>query len=190
MLKKTLLFSACLIISTAAFSQTIPQRIKAKHIEPGRYAFSFQGFGDISTNERTRKKFRTGLGGAGRLGYGFGQGLSLEGEFSYDLLFRDGDLTKDAGNKNLYSLDTGLRYTAYILQDDISWYGVPLFGLTFDHTRGEVSTFNFNYALVTGLDFNLTENFSVGPLFKYRHVVEDIDVQLITLGAAFTYLFD
>lgn len=163
---------------------------KIKRIEPGRWAFSFQGFGNISTNDRTRKKFRTGLGGAGRMGYGFWQGLSIEGEFQYDLLFRDGEVTKDAGDKQLYSLSTGLRYTAYLLEDDIAWYGFPLVGLTYDWTRGEVSSFDFNYALGTGIDINLTENLSAGPLFKYRHVVEDTDVQYIMIGASSTYLFD
>ncbi len=194
MFQKTLLTLTvvlmCFFLSANSFAQKAPEKIKAKRILPGRWAFSFQGFGDFARNDRTRKKFRTGLGGGGRMGYGFWEGVSLEGEFSYDLLFRDHGATKDAGNKNLYSLDTGLRYTAYILQDDISWYSSPLFGLTFDYTRGEVSKFALNYVLVTGIDINFTENFSIGPLFKYRHIVEDDDVQLMTVGAAFTYLFD
>lgn len=169
---------------------------KRVKLEKGRWAFSFQGFGDIPTNQRAREHFRSGLGAGIRTGYGFWEGLSVEGEFQYDLLLKEKGTTQLKENKNLFTLAPGLRYTAYLVSDEMSWYLSLLPGVTFDYTKSVESSFNFSYAVATGFDFDLTENLYVGPVFKYRHVIEDIiydhdmDVHLISIGASVTYLFD
>ena len=169
---------------------------KPVKLEKGRWAFSFQGLGDITTNQRARKHFRSGLGVGLRTGYGFWEGLSGELEFQYDLLLKEKGTNKIEENKNLYTLAPGLRYTGYFIKDEMSWYLFVLPGVTFDYTKSINSTFNFSYAGGMGFDFDLTENLYVGPVFKYRHVVEDVvddhdmDVHLISIGAAVTYLFD
>lgn len=165
-------------------------------LEKGRWAFSFQGLGDIPTNQRAREHFRSGLGAGLRTGYGFWEGLSVELEFQYDLLLKEKGTNSVKENKNLFTLAPGLRYTGYFIQDEMSWYLFFLPGVTFDYTKSVESSFNFSYAGGIGLDFDLTENLYVGPVFKYRHVVEDIvydhdmDIHLISIGASFTYLFD
>ena len=161
-----------------------------KHVEPGRWAFSFQGFGEIPINPTIRDEYRSGFGVATRLGYGFWEGLSVEGEFQYDLLFRENGPTPDQGNKNLWSLSPGLRYTTNILQEDIAWYSFGLTGITFDYTKGNQGKIAVHLGAGTGLDFNLTDKFSIGPIFKYRFFIENDDIHLISMGAAFTYLFD
>lgn len=168
--------------------QSSPQKIR--HVEPGRTAFSFQAFGDIPLNQEVHKTFRSGMGFGGRLGYGFWEGLSLEGDFQYDVLFHENGPQPDEGNKNLWTVAPGLRYTTHLIQDDISGYVLSLVGITVDYTKGNTSAAEFSFAVGTGLDFNLTENFSVGPALKYRLIVEKTDIHLMNIGAAFTYLFN
>ncbi len=166
------------------------EKIAAKRLEPGRWAFSFKVIGDIPINSPIHNRFKSGLGAGARAGYGFWEGLSLEGDFQYDRLFREGGPAEDEGDKNLTSVAAGLRYTFSLLRDDISayLYGVP--GVTFDYTQGNKNNFELSYALGTGMDFNLTERFSVGPLVQFRQIFEASDIDLISIGAAFTYLFN
>lgn len=188
-------FQAAFVHAAGEERQRAVKRTPVK-LEKGRWAFSFQGLGDIPTNQRARKHFRSGLGAGLRTGYGFWEGLSVELEFQYDLLLKEKGTNKIEENKNLYTLAPGLRYTDYFIKDAMSWYLFVLPGVTFDYTKSINSTFNFSYAGGMGFDFDLTENLYVGPVFKYRHVVEDVvndfdmDVHLISIGASVTYLFD
>ncbi|MBI2646343.1 MAG: outer membrane beta-barrel protein [Deltaproteobacteria bacterium] len=137
-----------------------------------------------------KSRFKSGLGAGARVGYGFWQGLSVEGDFQYDRLFREGGIADDEGDKNLYSLAAGLRYTVSLLRDDISTYLYFTPGFTFDYTKGARNNFELSYAVGTGMDFNLTERLSIGPLAQFRHIFEDTDIYLMSVGAVFTYIFD
>ena len=165
-------------------------KLDVKRIEPGRWAFSFKIVGVIPVSSPIRDRFKSGLGAGARVGYGFWQGLSVEGDFQYDRLFREGGPGDDEGDKNLTSFAAGLRYTLSLLRDDIGAYLYFLPGTTFDYTRGNRNNFELSYALGTGMDFNLTEMLSIGPLIQFRQIFEDSDINLVSIGAAFTYIFD
>src|SRR3989338_3866277 len=164
-------------------------KFAVKRIEPGRWAFSFKAVGDIPVSA-IHDRFKSGLGAGARVGYGFWQGLSVEGDFQYDRLFREEGPADDEGDKNLYSLAAGLRYSISLLRDDISTYLYFFPGTTLDYTKGAKNNFELSYALGTGMDFNLTEMLSVGPLVQFRQIFEDSDISLVSIGAAFTYIFD
>jgi len=174
--------------------QTAPREAARK---AGRWAFAYQAFGNIPVNSRLRNSTKSGLGVGVRTGYGFGRGLSVEAEFQYDLLFEEGGSNEIRENKNLLSLAPGLRYTVDFVSD-MSGYLFGLAGATYDYTENVTSTFSLNYAAGVGVDFGLTENLSIGPQVKYRHVIKDehrklnskIDVQYVSIGVAMTYLYD
>ena len=181
-------------VTTASLAESPPK----KHVisrEPGRWMASFSALGDIPLNKQVRDNFRSGLGVGARVGYGFLNGLSVETEFQYDLLFREGGSNRISENKNLFSLTPGLRYTVDFLPD-MSWHVLALFGSTYDYTRDINSRFCLSYAVGTGLDFGLTENLFVGPTVRYRHVIEqrkrplDMDVKLLSFGVSASYLYD
>ncbi|MBI3017428.1 MAG: porin family protein [Deltaproteobacteria bacterium] len=171
-------------------AQAAEDKLAIKRIEPGRWAFSFKMVGDIPVKSAIKSRFKSGLGAGARVGYGFWQGLSVEGDFQYDRLFREGGIADDEGDKNLYSLAAGLRYTVSLLRDDISTYLYFTPGFTFDYTKGARNNFELSYAVGTGMDFNLTERLSIGPLAQFRHIFEDTDIYLMSVGAVFTYIFD
>ena len=174
----------------SSFSSHAQDKLAVKRIEPGRWAFSFKAIGDIPVNSPIKNRFKSGLGAGARVGYGFWQGLSVEGDFQYDLLFREGGVAEDEGDKNLYSLAAGLRYTVSLFRDDIGAYLYLVPGTTFDYTKGAKNNFELSYAIGTGMDFNLTERLSVGPLAQFRQIFEDSDINLVSVGAAFAYIFD
>ncbi|MBI3019674.1 MAG: outer membrane beta-barrel protein [Deltaproteobacteria bacterium] len=176
-----------ILTGTSSYAQ---DKLAVKRIEPGRWAFSFKMVGDIPVKSAVHDRFKSGLGAGARAGYGFWQGLSVEGDFQYDRLFREGGIADDEGDKNLTSLAAGLRYTVSLLQDDIAAYLYLVPGFTFDYTKGAKNNFELSYAIGTGMDFNLSERLSVGPLVQFRHIFEEVDIYLVSVGAAFTYIFN
>lgn len=179
-----------LLVSFSSYTAA-QDKLAVKRIEPGRWAFSFKAVGNIPVKSAIKDRFKSGLGAGARAGYGFWQGLSVEGDFQYDRLYREGGPADDEGEfKNLTSLAAGLRYTMSLLRDDISIYLYLTPGFTFDYTEGAKNNFELSYAVGTGMDFNLTERLSVGPLTQFRHIFEETDIYLVSVGAVFTYIFD
>ncbi len=189
-MKRVIFYLMVALGCLANFSSYAQDKLAVKRIEPGRWAFSFKAVGNIPVNSPIHNRFKSGLGVGARAGYGFWQGLSVEGDFQYDLLFREGGPADDEEDKNLFSLASGLRYTFSLLRDDIGAYLYFVPGITFDYTKGANNNFELSYAVGTGMDFNLTERLSVGPLTQFRHIFEDSDIDLVSVGAAFTYIFD
>ena len=207
-MKKGLIFVVLLlplIVALEGYAQTKPaeetpskQTSKKRRViprAPGHWAWSYGVYGDIPVNSRTRDHYKSGLGLNGRAGYGFGKGLSVELDFQYDLLFKEGGNNKLEENKNLLSFAPGLRYTVDLVRD-MSLYGLALTGVTYDYTKSHQSTWNLSYAVGTGIGFGITENLQFGPEVRFRHVLEkeldenDMETQLVSLGISLTYVYD
>ncbi|MBI4040613.1 MAG: hypothetical protein HY390_01970 [Deltaproteobacteria bacterium] len=156
---------------------------------PGKWATSFQAYGSIPVNDALKRGYDPGFGGAFRLAYGFWSGVSVEGDVSYELLFAKSGKADKGENKHLISLDTGLRYSFYLLRKKLSMYGCPLLGVTVDLTHQKSVEVDFNYVLQTGVDVHVDEDLTLGPLFKFRHVLSDVDIYLVQVGAQATYYF-
>src|SRR3989344_1732128 len=202
-MKKSLFFVVLLlpfILMGNSYAQSKPHDNKPKKRRvvprgPGHWARSYGIYGDVPVNSRTRDHYRSGLGLNGRAGYGFGKGLSVELDFQYDLLFKEGGNNKLEENKNLLSFAPGLRYTVDLVRD-MSWYDLGLTGVTYDYTKTHQSTWNLSYALGTGVGFAITEDLQFGPEVRFRHVLEkeldenDMETQLVSVGVSVTYTYD
>ena len=186
-MKKHILFLLVFCFLFGVSSGQARQRYAVKKGKPGKWATSFIADGGIVTSTSQRRTHRAGLGGAFRVGYGFWEGISVEGDFAYDLLFVEDSKGRD--NLHLISLNTGMRYSRYILQDDLSLYASPLVGLTIGLEDNHDTLSDFSYVLAAGLDAHVTDRLSLGPVFRYRHVLAEVDIHLINLCVCATYLF-